>query len=39
VGSDSPQVVPVKVSGSTVSAAPEEPLKVRKANQDICSTE
>jgi LCP family protein required for cell wall assembly len=37
VGSDSPQVSPVTVSGSTASPAPEETFKTRSAAQDICS--
>jgi LCP family protein required for cell wall assembly len=37
VGSDSPQVTAVQVTGSTVSPAPEETLKTRSADQDICS--
>jgi LCP family protein required for cell wall assembly len=37
VGSDSPQVTHVQVTGSTSSPAPEEKLKTRSANQDICS--
>lgn len=37
VGSDSPQVSPVEVSGSTSSPAPQETLQTRTANQSICS--
>ncbi|MGH8968531.1 MAG: LCP family protein [Actinomycetes bacterium] len=37
VGSDDVQVSPVEVSGSTASPQPEESLKTRSADQDICS--
>ncbi|MGZ4593426.1 MAG: LCP family protein [Actinomycetes bacterium] len=37
VGSDKPQVSPVTVSGSTASPAPQETLKTRSADQNICS--
>jgi LCP family protein required for cell wall assembly len=37
VGSDSPQVTPVKVTGSTASPAPQETLQTRSANQNICA--
>ncbi len=37
VGSDSPTVVPVQVTGSTSSPAPTESLETRSADQNICS--
>jgi LCP family protein required for cell wall assembly len=37
VGSDSPTVVPVQVTGSTSSPAPTESLVTRSADQNICS--
>ncbi len=37
VGSDSPTVVPVEVTGSTSSPAPTESLETRSADQNICS--
>ena len=37
VGSDSPTVVPVEVTGSTSSPAPTESLVTRSADQNICS--
>ncbi len=37
VGTDSPSVVPVEVSGSTSSPEPTETLETRSADQNICS--
>ncbi len=37
VGQDDPRVTPVEVEGSTSSPRPEESIKSRSADQDICS--
>jgi LCP family protein required for cell wall assembly len=37
VGADNPQVVPVKVAGSTASPRPQGTIATRSADQDICS--